>query len=274
MRLHQDYEVFSEIDIREAPFDVYCNHPSTRIILAAYAFDEGPVNVWEPDQGPRPELRRALLDPAVTIVSWNTNYERNILAGRGMNIPLERWLDPMVLARYAGLPGKLKDCAKIPMIGVPPEEKTKNETLLINKFCKPQKDGTVKTAKDAPEDWKLFVEYCRKDVLTMRHVLGWIEPRFPFLDRERRLWLLDQRINARGFPVDVQLAAAGTRETIRLVSEAQAELKQLTELENPNSLKQLKPWLQERGYQYESLDKEHLARAISAEGDRDSASLV
>lgn len=263
MLLHLDFEFYSPIDIKAAPLDTYASHPEARILLAAYAFDDGPVKVWETDSGPCPELREGLTDPNNTIVAWNIGYERQVLKSKGLTIPFERWLDVMVLARYAGLPGRLKDCAKVPMIGVPAEEKTKSETLLINKFCKAQKDGTVKTKKDFPEDWALFVDYCRKDVLTMRHIFRWILPRFPFPERERSIWLLDQKINGRGLPVDVGLAAAGQRETLRLISEAQQKLKEITALDNPNSVAQLLPWMQERGYRYESLGKDFLRQALN-----------
>jgi len=266
--LHLDFEFFSPIDIKSAPLDVYANHKDARILMAAYAFDDGPVKVWEADSGPCPELRDGLKDPNNLIAAWNVNYERTVLAAKGMPLPIERFLDVMVLARYAGLPGRLKDCAKVPMIGVPSEEKTKSETLLINKFCKPQKDGTVKTKADYPEDWQLFREYCKKDVLTMRHVYNWLFHRFVFPERERKLWLLDQRINGRGLPVDTALALAGKQETTRLVAQAQKELRDLTGLENPNSVQQIHPWLQERGYKYDSLGKDFVKQAI-AETDGD-----
>jgi hypothetical protein len=111
-----------------------------------------------------------------TLVAWNVNYERTVLRGRGLHIPIERWLDPMVHARYAGLPGRLKDVAKIPLVGVPAEEKTKSETLLINRFCMPNKEGRRVMPSEYPEDWAKFTEYCRKDVQTMRHVLNWLTP--------------------------------------------------------------------------------------------------
>jgi len=266
--LHLDFEFFSPIDIKSAPLDVYANHPDARILMAAYAMDDGPVKVWEADSGPCPELRDGLKDPSNLIAAWNVNYERTVLAAKGMPLPIERFLDVMVLARYAGLPGRLKDCAKVPMIRVPSEEKTKSETLLINKFCKPQKDGTVKTKADYPEDWQLFREYCKKDVLTMRHVYNWLFHRFVFPERERKLWLLDQRINGRGLPVDTALALAGKQETTRLVAQAQKELRDLTGLENPNSVQQIHPWLQERGYKYDSLGKDFVKQAI-AETDGD-----
>jgi DNA polymerase len=273
--LHIDFEVYSEVSIKEAPLDVYAFHPSTKIILAAYAFDDGPVKVWQESDGPLVELREGLKNEKNTIVAWNVNYERTVLRGRGLCIPIERWLDPMVHARYAGLPGRLKDVAKIPLVGVPAEEKTKSETLLINKFCMPQKNGLrlapelqgregtfVGTSHDQ-HDWLKFIEYCKKDVQTMRHVLNWLTPRFPFPDSERELWILDQKINERGLPVDVEMARHAEKQVQRLAAESGVQLKALTGLENPNSVQQLLPWLKDNGYPYDSLGKEFLAQALN-----------
>jgi DNA polymerase bacteriophage-type len=261
--LHIDFEVYSEVSIKSAPLDVYAFHPSTKIILAAYAFDDGPVKVWQESDGPLVELREGIKNTDNILVAWNVNYERTVLRGRGLNIPIERWTDPMVHARYAGLPGRLKDVAKIPMVGVPTEEKTKSETLLINRFCMPNKEGRRVMPSEHPEDWAKFVEYCRKDVQTMRHVLNWLTPRFPFPESERELWILDQKINERGLPVDVEMAAHAEKEVARIAAHTGQELKTLTGLENPNSVQQLLPWLKQGGYPYDSLGKEFLEQALA-----------
>lgn len=263
MRLMLDFEVYSDVDIKSAPLDTYAGSPVAKIILCAYAFDEGPVAVYEPDSQPFPkDLAAALRDPAVTLVAWNVNFEKTVLRHKGVDIPIGRWLDPMVLARYAGLPGRLKDCAKVPMIGVPPEAATKSETALIKKFCCPNKNGVRTLPSEAPEDWALFVEYCRRDVLTMRHVLNWVEPRFPLPPRERKLWELDQAINRRGIPVDVGMARHGMSEANRIIAEAFIQMREITDVENPNSVMQLHPWLQDNGYPYDSLGKEFLEQAL------------
>lgn len=261
--LHIDFEVYSEVSIKTAPLDVYAFHPSTKIILAAYAFDDGPVKVWQESDGPLAELREGLKDEQNTIVAWNVNYERTVLRGRGLPIRVERWLDPMAHARYAGLPGRLKDVAKIPLVGVPAEEKTKSETLLINRFCMPNKEGRRVMPDEYPEDWATFVEYCRKDVQTMRHVLNWLTPRFPFPASERELWILDQKINERGLPVDVEMARHAEKQVARLAHESLKTLGELTGLENPNSVQQLLPWLKSNGYTYDSLGKEFLAPSLA-----------
>lgn len=264
MQVNFDFEVYSDLSIKAVPLDVYAAHPSTKIILNAYSFDDGPVKVWQYGQPKCAEFGKAIRDPRNTLVAWNINYERTVLAGKGLPTPIQRWIDPMAHARYAGLPGKLKDCARIPMIGVPTEEKTKNETLLINRFCTPDAKGRTleRLIDEYRDDWTLFIDYCRKDVLTMRHVHNWLVQRFPFPDRERRIWELDQTINQRGLPVDVAMAKVADRETARLIGAGQNTLKEITGLENPNSIMQLLPWLQERGYKYDTLPKELVAQAL------------
>jgi DNA polymerase len=266
MRLHLDFEVFSEVDIKSAPLDVYAAHPSTKIILAAWAIDEGPVAVWEADKGKAPaEFSAALRNEDVQIVAWNVNYERTVLRAKGMDAPICRWLDPMAIARYVGLPGSLKNCAKVPLLGIPAEEATRSETLLIKKFCCPNKKGERNLRAGFETDWDRFVDYCRKDVETMRRILNWIEPRFPWPARERQIWELDQTINERGLPVDVSMARHGMKETERLLAASHKTLRDLTGLENPNSVHQLLPWLQENGYRYDSLSKEFLAQSEADE---------
>lgn len=262
MRLSVDVEVFSEVNIKTAPLDVYAAHPSTKIILCAYAFDDGPVSVWQEGDGKLSPLFLGL-HPDDLLVAWNVGYERTVLRGRGLETPIWRWEDVMVHARYAGLPGRLKDCAKVPMIGVPAEEKTKSETLLINRFCIPNKEGRRVMPSEYPEDWAKFVEYCRKDVQTMRHIQNWLIPRFPFPESERDLWMLDQVINERGLPVDVNMATHAEREALRIASRSHEELKSITQLENPNSVQQLLPWLRKEGYPYDSLGKEFLNQSLN-----------
>jgi DNA polymerase len=222
------------------------------------------VTVWDADQGKEPgrAAGRPLRDPSVQKVAWNVGYERTVLKYKGMDIPIEEWLDVMVLARYAGFPGRLKDCAKVPMIGVPAEDKTKSETLLINKFCKPHDGERMKGEGKHGEDWQRFKNYCRNDVATMRHILNWIEPRFPFPASERELWILDQKINERGLPVDVEMALHGMNESRRIIADSLEQLKTVTGLENPNSVQQLLPWLQEQGYKHDTLGKEVLSTYV------------
>lgn len=257
-----DLEVFSEASITDVPIDVYATHPSTRIILACAAEDDGPMRTFE-DFVSLTVFLRSLPEPR--LCAWNVGFERTVLAARGFRTPLSRWEDPMVQARYVGLPGGLKQAAKVELLQVPAEAATKSETLLIKKFCMPSKDGRVHNAQTDPEDWAAFVDYCRRDVETLRHIYNRLNALgFTLPPSERRVWELDQKINARGLPIDVETSIHAASEVVRLTGAAQAKMKGLTGLDNPNSVHQLLPWLKERGYIYDSLGKEFVQSALDS----------
>lgn len=262
--LYIDLEVFSEVDLTAAPLDVYANHPSTKIIVACAAFDSGDVLAYA-DRGDyeRIESFLALLGGApsrATLNAWNVGYERTVLTGQGFPTGIERWHDTMVNARYVGLPGGLKQCCNVDLLGVPEELKTKSEASLITKFCKP----SPKTTGTAAE-FDAFVEYCKKDVLSTRFIHQKLSKEFPIPERERQIWILDQTINERGLPIDIRTATHAAAETLRLGQENQEELRRLTGLDNPNSVQQLHGWLKERNYPHDSLGKDFVASALEDE---------
>jgi len=165
--IYLDLETFSELDLRKVSLDRYASHPSTRILMCAYAGEDGPVGLWE-DPDPLPDMLteafRAIA-PGVVLNAWNVNFERTLLEKRS-NVKDRQWFDTMVFARYAGLPGGLKDCNRVPYFAS--QAQTSKESLLINKFCKPQKDGSVKDRTSDPEDWAAFCQYCKDDVADTR----------------------------------------------------------------------------------------------------------
>lgn len=264
--LYIDLEVFSEVDLTAAPLDVYANHPSTKIIVACVAFDSGEVLAFA-DRGDytgigvfTAMLGSNMVGPKTPLNAWNVGYERTVLAGRGFPTPITRWHDTMVNARYVGLPGGLKQCCNVDLLGVPEELKTKSEASLITKFCKP----SPKTAGTSAE-FDAFVEYCKKDVLSTRFIHQKLSKEFPIPERERQIWILDQTINERGLPIDVRTATHAAAETLRLGQENQEELRRLTGLDNPNSVQQLHGWLKERGYKHDSLGKDFVAASLEDE---------
>lgn len=259
--LFVDIETYSELDIKTAAVDRYASHPSTRILMCAYAEDAGPVSIWE-DNEPLPErLQKALYTPnGEEIVAWNKGFEHTVLkkvAGvpSGVN-----WRDAMVYARYVGLPGGLKNANKVPFFAG--QAVTAKESLLINKFCKPQKDGTVKDRNTDPGDWALFVQYCKDDVSDTRLIWDWCFKHFTMPDRVLRAWQLDQLINWRGLPIDLDMCRAAATNAVRLQEDSHRTLISFTGLENPNSTKQLLAWVTERGYPYNGLGKELVQRFV------------
>lgn len=256
-----DLEVYSDIDLTSSPIDVYATDPSTRIIVACAAFDTGDVLAFA-DRGDYPGIEAfySLLKGKGDLNAWNVGYERTVLAGQGYTTPVERWFDTMVNARYVGLPGGLKQCCAVDFVGVPEDLRTKPEKSLITKFCfpNPKKVGTT-------EEFDLFVDYCRKDVLSTRFIYQKLSQEFPLPASVRRDWILDQKINERGLPIDIRTATHAASEVVRLGAENQNKLKKLTGLDNPNSVQQLHPWLAARGYKHDSLGKEFVQDALDDE---------
>lgn len=251
-----DLEVYSEVNITSNPIDVYATHPSTKIILACVAVDDGQVFDLENAEQTIHVLKA---HKGHQLLAWNVGFERTVLAAAGFPTPISRWSDVMVHARYVGLPGGLKAAAKVDIMGVPADKATKSETLLIKKFCMPY----GKDHPGTPEEWKLFVDYCRRDVETTRHIHNQLQA-YPFPDSERKVWEMDQVINERGLPIDVETCRHAAGEVVRLTHASQMKMRALTGLDNPNSVQQLSGWLKERGYNYDSLGKDFVQAALNA----------
>jgi DNA polymerase bacteriophage-type len=260
--LYLDLETYSDLDLKLVSLDRYAAHPSTRILMCAYAFDDGPVEIWTEGESGLDELQNRMRRE--TCVAWNVGFERT-LTRRVWKLTGCNWRDAMVDALYAGLPAGLKDCNRVPFFANQAE--TTKETLLINKFCKPQKSGVPRDRNSDPEDWAAFCQYCKDDVHDTRLILQWLLQRFEMPERVRRAWLLDQTINERGMPVDRLLTYRAWEEAQRLQAKAFDDLKELTRLDNPNSPAQLLKWLKERGYPYSGIGKELVNKALSEDAE-------
>jgi DNA polymerase len=224
--------------------------------MCAYCLDDGEMQFWQ-ESDDKAELVHLI--ESNTCVAWNKGFEERLLAAV-WKVKAKAWTDAMVSARYAGLPAGLKDCNKVPFFAG--QSVTTKETLLINKFCKPGKNGTVRNRETDPEDWAFFCDYCRRDVLDTRLIFNWLSTRFPFPARVFNAWLLDQKINRRGMPIDLPMCYNADAEATRLQALAVEQLAALTGLANPNSVAQLLKWVAERGYVYNSLGKELVKKAI------------
>ena len=224
-----DCETYSECDLKAHGTHRYAEHPSTEITVAQWAIDDGEPEVCD-CTAPLPHLMPAPLvalleDPTVTIVAHNSAFDRTLLRHCwGIDVPVERWRDTMVKAYAHGLPGSLGKVGEV--LGLPlDQQKDRRGTQLIQLFCKPRPKGhTLRRATRGthPAEWAEFLEYSRQDIVAMRE----IDRRLPAWNyreshQELALWHLDQRINDRGFQVDVHLA----RSAIDAVSAEQARLK-------------------------------------------------
>ena len=264
-RLFIDIETYSSADIKTGVFK-YTEADDFEILLIAYALDDGPVQMLDLTAGTDlDELERIgamLTDPNIIKVAHNSAFERNALdQWVGHYLYPEQWEDTMILAAYNGLPLSLEAAGAA--MGLP-VQKIREGTLLINYFCKPCKQTkanggrTRNLPQHAPDKWERFCRYCARDVEVCQEIYRRLH-RFPVTDFERRIWALDARINERGVLVDRELAAAAVAVDEAFSSECFEELRMLTGLDNPNSVAQLKAWLEGRGLFADALDKEAVA---------------
>ena len=264
--LFVDTETYSSVDLKASGLFKYMEAPDFEILLLPYAWDDEPVRVLDltdpVDREELPDIIAGLQDPDVVKVAHNSPFERAAYQrGFGFYQRPEEWVDTMILCAMNGLPLSLDAAGAALQL---PIQKRKDGKALINYFCKPckptKRNGgrTRNLPHHDPEKWERFKLYARDDVEVERLIhkkLG----RFPVTDFERRIWALDARINERGVMVDPDLAEAAVAVDGAYSSELAAELQRITGLDNPNSVAQLKGWLEERGLFTESLDKDAVA---------------
>jgi DNA polymerase len=275
---------------------------TAKVMLLPWAIDDEPVQLVDFTRGesmPR-ALRLALGDPETEIWAHNAMFDRvavNVMLRNRMERPaLERWRCSMVLAMTCGLPGSLGDACRV--MGYPEDRaKMRDGRALVLRFTKMQK-GKGKgcnlhriTEREDPEGWERFRRYAIRDVEAMRDLIKdlphWVYPDMP---QELALWHLDQRINDRGLPMDLDLAkragglveAHGVELNLRALStinprswavleDAEGHHSQGDILKAKNlsgilrKRNALLEWLQSQGLEIQSLKKADLARALARE---------
>ena len=266
--LEADIESFSDVDLIKCGVYAYADSPAFEILLFAYSFDGGETQIIDLAQGEKlpAEVEEAIFDVSVTKTAYNANFERPCLSKYfGRYIPPESWHCSAVQAAMLALPRSLEDVGRV--LGLD-EQKMKEGKELIRYFCvpcKPTKANGGRTRNlpcHAPEKWELFKTYCKRDVDVEKSIRRKLH-NFPIPEGEMELYRLDQRINDRGVLVDmglVEQAIACERLHKEIVTKRAYEL---TGLENPNSVAQLKGWLGDMGMEAESLSKKAVAEMIA-----------
>ena len=261
-----DLETFSDIDLSSCGVYRYVEG-DFHILLFAYAFDDEDVRVVEMACGEElpQEVRDAIFDETVIKAAWNAQFERTCLSRYfGTQLSPDSWQCSMIWAASLSLPLKLKTAAEVLKTG---EQKDDAGERLIKYFsvpCKPTKTNGGRTRnlpEHAPEDWKLFKSYCMQDVRTERDIRHKLEA-FPLQKSEWNFYHMDQRINDRGVLIDKKLVEQAITCDMMLSEEMTAKAYELTGLENPNSVSQLKGWLTERGIDVDSLGKKNVTALI------------
>jgi DNA polymerase bacteriophage-type len=258
--LHLDFETRSTVDIRTAGLDNYARN--AEVLMLGWAIGDGEVNLWVPAEGQPvpPKLHGYLFRSDVKKVAWHAQFERAILL-HCMKIDLDpaEFIDPKVMARYASLSASLEQAGEFFKLDES-LQKDKEGKRLIQKFCI-QRRGKFNDWKDHPEDWEKFKQYCRRDVVAERELLHVLEP-FTLPSDEEKLRVLDAKINETGLPVDVDFVLRNRGAVLSEKEQLFAEMRQLTGLENPNSIKQLLPWLKANGYPFGSLGAKRVEKAL------------
>lgn len=265
-RLHHDFETYCDANITDVGSDVYARHASAEVLMLAYACNDEGVLQWVPAEGePEPtDLREMIEDPNAIKFAWNKPFEwaiwQHVLK---TYVPHDQWRDPMVMAFSLSLPGSLDKAGEV--VRVPDDlAKMKDGKALIRYFCTPQKPSKKNPQlrnfpHHDPEKWERFKLYNRTDVEAERHIYKLLRP-FDLPPQEWEMWVIDQEINQAGIPININMANNAVRIYEELVGDAIGEMKMLTGLDNPNSGKQLLPWLQDRGYPFDDLVKGHVKR--------------
>lgn len=276
--LQIDLETYSSYDLKKTGVHRYVEAPDFEILLFAFAFDDDPVEVIDLTAGEDfPDEVMLALRSDVVKTAWNAAFERTAIAKRfGIDCDPNYWRCSMAHAYTLGLPGSLEKAAVALGLEEQKDNKGKNLIRYFSVPCKPTKVNGGRTRNlpyHAPERWQDYIEYNRQDVVVEREVRKRLE-RFPVPDREWKLWAIDQKINDLGVKVDRELVDQAIDFSNRYTDQLVQEAKELTGVDNPNSLQQIKAWFAEHGMQIESLGKDHMPALLEAAPDEDTKRML
>lgn len=280
-----DIETYSDRDLKKCGVYKYAESPNAELLLFGYSINNGPVTVIDVAQGEEvPEyILRALTDDNIIKWAYNASFERIFLSvWLKRNYPqyfvsysidedtVSNYLDPsawrcsLVWGAVMGLPLSLKGIGAVLKLD---EQKMSEGSDLIRYFCvpcKPTKSNGGRTRnlpEHAPEKWATFVAYNRRDVeveLSIKEKLK----NFPVPEFLWEEYHLDQEINDRGIGVDMKLVTNAIAFDERSKGTISSQMKDMTDLENPNSVVQMKAWLAENGMETETLGKKAVAELM------------
>ena len=273
-----DVETFSDVDLKKCGVYKYAESPDFEILLFGVSVDGGEVTVYDLTSGDTvpEEIIKALSDDSVIKWAYNASFERICLSvWLRRNYPqyfssysieedtVRNYLDPsswrcsLVWGAYMGLPLSLEGIGKVLKLE---NQKMAEGKALIRYFCvpcKPTKANGGRTRnlpEHDPVKWSTFIAYNKRDVETEMAIQQKLS-KFPVPDFLWEEYHLDQEINDRGIQLDMVLVEQAIAIDERSREELSAKMRQLTALENPNSVQQMKEWLTKHGLEVDSLDK-------------------
>ena len=266
-----DLETFSSQLLAKTGVYRYAESPDFEILLFAYSVDGGPVQQIDLACGEKipSEVLFALEDDKVTKWAFNANFER-ICLSRFLGYPTGGYLEPdswkcsMVWAAYMGLPLSLEGVGAV--LGLEKQKLTEGKDL-IKYFCQPcaptKTNGqrTRNLPEHAPDKWLAFKRYNVRDVETEMSIQARLS-KYPVPDGVWEEYHLDQEINDRGVGLDMKLVRQAIQMDGRSRSELTQAMKELTSLDNPNSVQQMKQWLADNGVETDTLGKKAVAELL------------
>jgi DNA polymerase len=258
MKIHFDFETYSECDIRKTGAWIYSMHPTTEVQCMAYAVDDQEPVLWLPDQ-PIPDW---VTNPKAELHAWNSFFEYVIWTHvlKWPEVPIQRWHDTAAQAAALALPRSLAGCGEALNLSSD-QKKNKRGSYLINKLCKPFR----KKRFTDEELFKELCEYCVQDVVAEREIAKVLRP---LSAEEREVWLLDQIINIRGVYVDLPNIKHATKLIDKITYELNEEIKEITdgELEDVTKRQRVLDYCSRLGYPLAKYDKKYLEERLANNG--------
>ena len=266
-----DLETYSDQPLAKTGVYRYVESPDFEILLFAYSVDGGLVQQIDLACGEKipPAILAALEDDKVTKWAFNANFER-ICLSRFLGYPTGDYLEPgswrcsMVWTAYMGLPLSLEGAGAV--LGLEKQKLTEGKDL-IKYFCQPcaptkyNGQRTRNLPKHAPDKWLTFKKYNIRDVETEMSIQARLS-KYPVPDSVWEEYHLDQEINDRGVGLDMELVRQAIQMDGRSRSELTQAMKELTSLDNPNSVQQMKQWLADNGVETDTLGKKAVAELL------------
>lgn len=266
-----DIETFSSINISKSGVYKYVESEDFEVLLFAYSIDGGKTEIVDIASGEKlsEDIIQALLDDNVIKWAFNAQFERICLSRflkltKGTYLNPKSWRCTMIWSAYMGLPFSLEGVGKV--LGLEKQKLIEGKDL-IKYFCvpcTPTKSNGFRDRNFPYNDkikWESFKTYNIRDVDTEKEIQCKLM-KFPVPDFIWEEYNLDQEINDRGIKVDLDFVERVIALDDKVRTKLMSELQILTELENPNSVVQLKGWLSEQGVETESLDKKSVKELV------------
>ena len=262
-----DIESYSDVDLSKCGVYKYASSPAFEILLFGYAVDGGDVRVVDLACGEQipDEIIYALSDASITKWAFNAMFERVCLSNfLGEWLEPEGWHCTMVWSATLGLPLSLESAGAA--LGLEKQKLIEGKDLILYFCvpCKPTKANGGRTRNlpgHDPVKWERFKAYNLRDVETEMQIQKRLS-NFPVSDAIWEEYHLDQEINDRGIGVDMELVRQAIAIDVRSRERLTAAMQKLTELENPNSVQQMKQWLADHGMETDTLGKKAVAELV------------